>query len=322
MNNKWTEYQILDVQKYLIKNLPKTEQENYKLKKLYSNQDDVLIFSKKDFKTYRKNNNVVVVGKIRKRQKRYKTYENNNDYPPRDINSFLKKKKDKDIIGNAEIYIPNNKADKYCYKKNGNNVKLYDVKETNNSHTVGYAFIGNNKFLQVTTFNPLIVLLPLLIAIILLLMLHYCPETPSPIDIVDGDEISTTQPVSVEQLPNCDYLLFPETTTLTKESPSIRLCNLKSNEGLWLISYQVYIDGEPLKDLSNPQKEYSTGAIKAGYQIDGTTDSNLNLWNRLDAGTYELRCVGTQYQEATNDKGQHLVTPVKNTLKTTLVIDK
>lgn len=43
---------------------------------------------------------------------------------------------------------------------------------------------------------------------------------------------------------------------------------------------------------------------------------------RLDAGTYELKCVGTQYQETPNDKGEHLVTPVTNTLTTTLVVEK
>ncbi len=322
MNNKWTEHKILDVQNHLIKNLPEKEQEKYKLKKLNKKQEDVLMFSKKDFKTYRENNNVVVVGKIRKRQKKYKIYENNNIYPPTNFDNFLDKKKDKKVIGNAELYISRDKVDKYCYKKNGKNVKLYDVKETNNSHTVGYAYVGNNKFLQVTTFNPLLILLPLLIVLMMVLLLHHCPEVPPPIDIIDGDEITTTQPVAVEQLPNCDYLLFSETTTLTKDNPSIRLCNLKSNEGLWLISYQIYVDGEPLKDLNNPQEVYSTGAIKAGYQIDGTTDSNLNLWSRLDAGTYELKCVGTQYQEQTNEKGEHLVTPVKNTLKTTLVVDK
>lgn len=322
MNNKWTEYQIKDVKWHLINNLSEDEQKKYKFKKLNKKQNDVLIFSKKDFKTYRENNNVVVVGKIRKRQRKYKTYENNNVYPPTNFDDFLNKKKDKKVIGNAELYIPKERTDKHCYRKNGKNVKLYDVKETNNSHTIGYAYVGNSKFLQVTTFNPLIILLPLLIAIILLFFLHHCPVAP-PIDIVDGNEIDTpSQPVAVEQLPNCDYLLFSEITTLTEENPSIRLCNLKSNEGLWLISYQVYIDGKPLMDLNNPNKEYLTGAIKAGYQIDGTTDSNLNLYNRLDAGTYELKCVGTQYQEKTNEKGEHLVTPVKNTLKTTLIVEK
>lgn len=320
MNKKWTEYNILDVQQTLISELSEKEAKDYKCKKIYKRQNEILMFSKKDFKKYRENNNAVLVGRIRKRQKKYKTYEKPNIYPPKNYNEFLNKKKDKKIIVNAQLMVESVKSG--CYTDEiGITRKLYDVKESGNYHTVGYAYIGNNKFLQVTTFNPLLLLIPLLIAVIVFLLLHCC-DVP-PLDVASGNEISdVTQPAVEDQLPNCDYLVFSETTTLTKDNPSIRLCNLKSNEGLWLISYQVYIDGKPLKDINNPDKTYSTGAIKAGYQIDGTTDENLNLYERLEAGTYELKCVGTQYQEQTNKKGQHLVTPVKNTLKTTLVVEK
>lgn len=306
MNKKWTEYKILDVEQYLLFSLPENEKGNYKLKKLFRKQERILVFSKKAFKNYRENNNAIVVGSIRKRQRNY------NDYI--DYEELVKAKKKKQIIGCADLDIDKG-------------VKKYDIRESRNKFIYGYAYVGENKFIEVTRMNFLVLLIPLLLALLLIGVLHFCPNNENPpippIDIVDGNDINdTTQPTTLKQLPNCDYLLFSETTTLTKDNPSIRLCNLKSNEGLYLISYEIYIDNVKLVDLNNPEKTYSTGAIKAGQQIDGSIDNNLNLYERLNAGTYELKCVGTQYLEETNEKGEHLVTPVKNTLKTKLIIEK
>lgn len=325
MNKKWNDYQIIDVKQNLLSELPDDERKEYKTKLLCKKQENIFIFSKKGFKKYRENHDTFIVGRIRKRQRKYITYEKHNEYPPNRFNEFLEHKKDKKVIGSAKLCLPEDiSGNRYYVDKCFNKIKLYDVKETDNQHTVGYAYIGNDKFLQVTAFNPLLLLIPLLIAIMLVSLLHFCPsDQVPPLDIANGHTISDTeQPASAEQLPNCDYLLFQEKTVLTKDNPGIRLCNLKSNSGLWMISYQIYIDGEPLKNIKNPDKEYTTGAIKAGYQIDEKTDENLNLYKRLNAGTYELKCVGTQYQETTNDKGEHLVTPVTNTLTTTLVVEK
>lgn len=325
MNKKWNDYQIIDIEQNLLSKLPEDEKEKYKTKLLYKKQENIFMFSKKAFKKYRENHDTIVAGRIRKRQSKYKTYENHNEYPPNCFDEFIKSKRDKKITGSAKLSLPENISDnRYYVDKCFNKIKLYDVKEADNQHTVGYAYIGNDKFLQVTAFNPLLLLIPLLIAIILLSILHFCPSDKlPPLDIANGHTISdTTQPSSTEQLPNCDYLLFSEKTVVNKDNPGIRLCNLKSNSGLWLISYQIYIDGELLKDINNPDNAYTTGAIKAGFQIDEKTDKNLNLYERLDAGTYELKCVGTQYQETPNDKGEHLVTPVTNTLTTTLIVEK
>lgn len=290
MQKKWNEYQIIDTRQ-LVNKLPEDEREQYKLKALFKNKaltDSVMMFSKADFKKYRENYDAFIVGKIRKRQKHYKVYEKATNgsllsYPPQSIT----------------------------------------VKEHNNSHTVGYAYIGDNKFLQVTTFNLLWLLLPLLIAIIIAIVLHNCPNGNNPFDKADGTTIDNdNQPVATEQLPNCDYLLFSEKVVLTKDNPYIKLCNLSSNEGLWYISYQVYIDDKPLMDMNDPTKVYNTGAIKPGYQVDGTKDANLNLYDRLDAGTYKLVAKATQYKYEPNAKGQHLKTSVGQNIITTLVIDK
>ena len=83
-----------------------------------------------------------------------------------------------------------------------------------------------------------------------------------------------------------------------------------------------YILMKPLMNINEPDKVYDTGAIKAGYQVDGTKDPNLNLYDRLDAGTYKLTAKATQYKYEANAKGEHLKTSVGQNLITTLVIEK
>ena len=337
MQKKWNEYQIIDTRQ-LIEKLPEDEREQYKLKVLFKNKaltDNVMMFSKADFKKYRENNDAFIVGKIKKQQKHYKVYEkerikNSVPYPPKSISldELIVEKQKRKYIGFATMQYPefSKKFGVNCISYDTDQptyAKMYDVKEHNNSHTVGYAYIGDNKFLQVTTFNLLWLLLPLLLAVIIVVVLHSCPNIDLPFDTADGTSIdSNKQPIATEQLPNCDYLLFSEKVVLTKDNPYIKLCNLSSNEGLWYISYQVYIDDKPLMDINDPTKVYDTGAIKPGYQVDGTKDANLNLYDRLDAGTYKLVAKATQYKYEPNSKGQHLKTSVGQNIITTLVIDK
>lgn len=338
MQKKWNEYQIIDTRQ-LVNELPEDERKQYKHKVLFKDKalkDAVMMFSKDDFKKYRENNDVYIVGKIRKKQKHYSVYEDKSQsktysYPPKTISldDLIKEKQKRNIIGSATMQVPkfdDDVSDKQKKKildtDEPTYAKMYDVKENSNSHTVGYAYIGNNKFLQVTTFNLLWLLLPLLIAVIIAMVLHSCPNN-NPFNKADSLPIDNdNQPVATEQLPNCDYLLFGETVTLTKDKPYIKLCNLSSNEGLWYISYEIYIDDEPLMDINDPDKIYNTGAIEAGYQVDGTKDANLNLYNRLDAGTYKMVAKATQYKYEANSKGQHLKTSVGQNLITTLIIEK
>lgn len=339
MSKKWNEYQIIDTRQ-LIDSLPKEEREQYKQKVLFKNKtltDSVMMFSKSDFKKYREHNNVYIVGRIKKHQKHYKVYEKEKvdkivPYPPKTISSdeLIEEKQKRNCIGLATMQYPafhdnvsNTKKLKLSDVDKPTYAKMYDVKESNSNHTVGYAYVGNDKFLQVTTFNLLWLLLPLIIAVIIAILLHSCPNGNNPFEIANSTTIdNNNQPVATEQLPNCDYLLFAEKVTLTESNPYIKLCNLSSNEGLWYISYQIYIDDEPLMDINDPSKIYETGAIEAGYQVDGTKDANLNLYNRLDAGTYKMVAKATQYKYEANSEGQHLKTSVGQNIITTLVIDK
>lgn len=334
---KWNEHQIIDTRQ-LVNELPEDEREQYKHKVLFKNKcliENVMMFTKSDFKKYRENNDAYIVGRIKKHQKHYKVYEkektkNSVPYPPKSISldELIAEKQKRKYIGFATMQYPefSEKFGVNCISYDTDQptyAKMYDVKEHNNSHTVGYAYIGDSKFLQVTTFNLLWLLLPLLLAVIIALVLHNCPSGNNPFDTADGTTIeNNNQPVATEQLPNCDYLLFSEKVILTKDNPYIKLCNLSSNEGLWYISYQIYIDDKPLMNINEPDKVYDTGAIKAGYQVDGTKDLNLNLYDRLDAGTYKLTAKATQYKYEANAKGEHLKTSVGQNLITTLVIEK
>lgn len=216
MQKKWNEYQIIDTRQ-LVNKLPEDEREQYKLKALFKNKaltDSVMMFSKADFKKYRENYDAFIVGKIRKRQKHYKVYEKATNgsllsYPPQSITveELISKKQKKNIIGSATMEYPEfaeKVTDKQKCKLSDTDKpeysKMYDVKEHNNSHTVGYAYIGDNKFLQVTTFNLLWLLLPLLIAIIIAIVLHNCPNGNNPFDKADGTTIDNdNQPVATEK---------------------------------------------------------------------------------------------------------------------------
>ena len=82
MQKKWNEYQIIDTRQ-LVNKLPEDEREQYKFKVLFKNKaltDSVMMFSKADFKKYRENNDAFIVGKIRKRQKRYDTFDSKNEF--------------------------------------------------------------------------------------------------------------------------------------------------------------------------------------------------------------------------------------------------
>ena len=196
MQKKWNEYQIIDTRQ-LVNELPEDEREQYNHKVLFKNNaltDSVMMFSKSDFKKYRENNDAFIVGQIRKRQKHYKVYEQSPkgsllSYPPQNltVEELINKKQQKNIIGSATMEFPEF-AEKVTDKKKcklsdtdkPKYSKMYDVKENGNNHTIGYAYVGDNKFLQVTTFNLLWLLLPLLIAIIIVIVLQNCPNGNNP----------------------------------------------------------------------------------------------------------------------------------------------
>ena len=165
MQKKWNEYQIIDTRK-LINKMPEDEREQYKHKVLFKNKcltDDVMMFTKSDFKKYRENNDAYIVGRIKKHQKHYKVYEkektkNSVPYPPKSISldELIAEKQKRKYIGFATMQYPefSEKFGVNCISYDTDQptyAKMYDVKEHNNSHTVGYAYIGDNKFLQVTT---------------------------------------------------------------------------------------------------------------------------------------------------------------------------
>ena len=169
MTEKWKSFKIIDARQ--IFKSDGDEIKKYKFKKLNTRNKNVFMFSKKDFELYRKNHNALIIGSIRKRQRKFKTYEKPWSYPPEDYVAFVHKKQQDNIIGTAEII-----SDDY--------LSLYDVRESNHKHTIGYAYVGKNKFLQVAAFNPFILIPILLIMCLMLFMLHNYPKADEPLDVV------------------------------------------------------------------------------------------------------------------------------------------
>ena len=321
---KFNLYTVADARDFVAAQIPPENQDDYKYKKLYRKEKDTLVLNKKSFENLKDeiDTPLIVTGRIRKRQLRYKDYE--------DYNELVDKKNKKKIYGKATLPF-------HTYKR-------YDVRKDANRHIYGYAWIGDNKFLKVTTLNPLWILLPLLI-ILICVLLHGCPSDFNPVDVFDNpSDITDDKPTEqAEASPLCYYVPFNEKTTLTKDKPIVKLLNVKENEGNYYISYQVFINGKPqklvvkdgmfyLSDGNEENSVSSTGLLAPNKQI------LLNLWEGLDEGSYEVTVVATDYDysvinDITNNSGLYsnkkkgelqdkATKPVTHTLKTTLIVNK
>lgn len=299
MDEKFNLYTISDVRELIQKeNLEPdiyNDADNDRLKHLLKpfnrKTEKIYIFTKKGFEKYSENYDVEIVGKIRKRQKYYTDYV--------DFIELKKNKTKKNIIGRCDFSAENDSLED----------KKYDVRASDNSHTVGYAWVGNNQFIQVTTFNPLLFLIPFILACIIIILLSSCPNPDVVLPWAEqtdiSDENSDNNP---QQAPLCYFVPFAEKITLTEESKEIKLRNVKENEGNYYISYEVFVDGKII-DISGDTS--STGLIMPGNQV------NLDLWSKLDSGTYNLVCKATEYGYQNKDKKD-----INYDLTTTLVVEK
>lgn len=307
MSLEFKRYSILNVEDLIDITFNDTNsREKYKVKKLKRKNNKIKIFSVKAFKKYSDEYEVQVVGRIRKHQCHYRDIDTDEQ--------LIKEKKDKKIIGQANLVLPKNNSEEKKYKK-------YDVKKDTNKHTYGYAWVGDNKFLRVTSFNILWLLILCLIIIGILLGLNSCPRTDNPFEYADGNHNDVIDNTTQEQAPLCYYVPFAKTTTITKENQTISLYNVKENDGNYYISYEIYIDGNYQKltvsdnvyhiEHKDDNAKENTGAIIPGEKV------LINLYDGLDAGTYKLTCKGKEYDYNTKEEMS-----VTYNLTTTLVVDK
>ena len=172
----------------------------------------------------------------------------------------------------------------------------------------------------------------LLILLILLALVPCLLKSCSnfdPISIITGETITETGEKQ-EQAPICYYEPFEEFTELTKKSPCLSLKNVGANDKTYFVSYEIYINGEQMKDESG--KAFTTGAIPPNKQV------NINLWKQLKKGKYLLEVKATDYdytilKEITDNRSNYsdreyqsllneAIMPVHHTLSTTLIIKK
>lgn len=260
------------------------DDKRFKLRRLNKKNKELYVFSKKAFNTFTDDHDVVVVGKIRKRQCRYKDYD--------DSDELIKEKKKKNIIGQARLDIE--------HKDNEEPYKKYDIKKNNGYFTYGYAWVGSNKFIRVTRFNPFLIIIPLLLIICILLGLMFIPEEPIiKLPFANG----TSMPESVsENIENDSYVTFvpyQESITLTEDQKWIPFINPTENKGKWYLSFSLYVNGEPFVDKSTGEA-YSTGLISPDSEENNVV--LYNLYDQLDAGTYYVQAVADAYDYETKDK--------------------
>lgn len=268
------------------------------------------------------NNNPPVIGDVFIHQRRYKDVEKSNNPEEEE-----KKKEEKGIIGIAtreytyEYLKEHPESDEY---------RKYDLYEQSNNFRkcIGYANIGNGQFVRLVTRNCFPFLILLLLLLLIPLMMKNCPKF-EPITINNGLTISdkTDYPTNSEL---CYYTPFNEKTVLTKKNPEITLTNVSTNENEYYISFSIYVNGEAMKNEKG--EIFTTGAIPPNRQV------NINLWNELEEGIYELKAIATDYDFKTiNDLMENedkyseaekakllaeATMPVKHTLSTILIIKK
>lgn len=286
----------------IIQSFVSDKYETKKFKK--KNIEPFLYFSKKQFKKYREDNNCMIMGDVKVRQRKYQDIVT-SDNPDR----LIKRKSRKNIIGTVKML-----QEKSIVNKNGEYIEAYksfDLFEKREyRHCIGYAYVGNNRFVRLVKPNLLFLLIFLLILGLIAGLFSSCPKAPEEaIKWAEQQTIEETTKEIQKQPPNCDFVLFDATTEIDSDNQTVRLINLSSNEGLYDIDYTVYINGEPLLDKDG--NIYTTGRITPGNMV------TVNLYDVLPAGEYMLTCKATEYFI---NGGKEL--PSKYDLSTILIVNK
>ena len=267
-------------------------------------------------------------------KKGFKDYCNDSSQPVTVIGDvFLGQRKKQsiklegDIIGVIKVPYSYEYLRKH-YDAEDNEYPLYKTKRKWR-RTVGYAQLENNQFVRLVRFDASFLLLILLILLALVPCLLKSCSNFDPISIITGETITETGEKQ-EQAPICYYEPFEEFTELTKKSPCLSLKNVGANDKTYFVSYEIYINGEQIKDESG--KAFTTGAIPPNKQV------NINLWKQLKKGKYLLEVKATDYdytilKEITDNRSNYsdreyqsllneAIMPVHHTLSTTLIIEK
>lgn len=272
-------------------------EDEFKLKPLSKRNENLFMLTPKGYKHYSELSDSLIVGNIRYWQKHYCDYS---------LYEYLKKEKRKrNIIGQLRLSGEND------------DIIKYDVRKPRNKHTVGYCWVGGNQFVRIVSFNPFLLLIPLILAGIIAFLFSSCPKEDTVLPWADQSEIIDSKGnEETTQAPLCYFVPYPKQITLTENNKTIPLRNVAENEGNYYISYEIYVDNKHIKirDIQkdeDPNNAYITGLIKPGDPY------NIDLWSKLDAGTYKLVCRATEYGYKDKDKKD-----ITYDLTTTLVVEK
>lgn len=282
---------IFDNKYYTVRSFVSDE---YKTKELNKKGiKPVRYLSAREFKNYSRNNGGIVIGDIKLNQKHYEDVVT-SDYPEK----VVKKKSKKRITGVVQFELKDlydNSVELTAFKK----FDLYE--RLCFRRTVGYAYVGGQKFVRLCTFS----LIPLIIFVILLLGLLTELLCPVP------NEVETTTPPMADQAPYSESvqaqhdpsqnfaIMLKSTYYVSKDYPTIELKNYMKN--VKCISYDVYTsDGVFIG---------STGLIYPG------NSAKVNVYSVLNTpGEYELTMNVKNY----NDDGS--VNPVDGDIIVDVVV--
>lgn len=281
MAKKFNVFNVLDVCKLIDSEISPDEREKYKLRVLSKKDNQIHIFTKKDFKRYSEEHDVFIYGKIRKRQRHYTDYA--------DFDELRKNKAKRNIIGCCNLLI----------EKEAEKLKKYDIKQSDNSHTVGYAWVGKNRFLQVTSLNPLIWIIPFIICGVIAILFSSCPNPDTVLPWADQQPYSDSVPTEPNPSSNFAVVVKKE-YFVSADNPTIELKNYIKN--IKSISYNVYTESGTYIG--------STGLIEPGNKAD------LNIYSVLSSpGEYRLKLNAVSYNEDGSEN------PIVGNIFTTVTVE-
>lgn len=267
--------------------------------------------TKHGFSEYSKKHKVMVCGDICVNQKSYNDIITSNT-----PDKTLIKKSKKHING----YVQLETVDAHDNSVGITSYKKFDLYERLRFRTcIGYAHVGDNNFIRLCrySFLPLIIILLFALLFSLIMLMNNCQKPLIP-DSAISNNTENSETIQNSQYELCYFEPLSATTYINEDNPCLHLKNVSENAGNYYINYEIYINGE-LQYLVIEDNIYyisdngrtDTGLIQPGYSV------SINLYQTLEAGTYDLTCKASEY--AYSDKEQML--PTYN-LTTTLIVDK
>lgn len=263
----------------------------------------------------------VVVGNVKIFKNKYKDIK-----PEQTDDEFVKEKRDKKIYGRVDIRYTREYIEKHKNKLNGDTYQKFDLYEAKNCKCLGYAEVGDNKYVRLVKRSPFFFILIFLLCLGLLLSTAaLVPNLPD--DFKDLIGLEDTDPHNGEENRGEDSQVIQETyeipyvpyVKLTEKEPNLYLVNPKGNTVYFM--YSLYIDEDGSGYIEADEAVDKNGKSKAFYETKLIAPGQMkavNVRNILGKGEFKVvqKISALNYAPGTKEEqapcnGSNLTTVIK-----------